>query len=60
MDVQHLLFQKKPEDIKNEVKKVIDLWGNRGGIILSPSHECMPGTPVENILAIYETINDFL
>jgi hypothetical protein len=59
MDVQHLLFQKKPEDVKNEVKKVIDLWGNRGGIILSPSHECMPGTPVENIVAIYKTINEY-
>ena len=59
MDVQDLLFQKKPEDVKNEVKKVIDLWGDKGGIILSPSHECMPGTPIENILTIYKTINDF-
>jgi uroporphyrinogen-III decarboxylase len=39
------------------VKKVIGLWGNRGGIILSPSHECMPGTSVENILAIYKILN---
>jgi uroporphyrinogen-III decarboxylase len=59
IDIQKLLFQKKPEDVRDEVKKVIDLWGNRGGIILSPSHEVMPGTPVENIIAIYETINDY-
>jgi len=31
MDVQKLLVEKKPEEIKEEVKKVIDLWGNRGG-----------------------------
>jgi len=57
MDVQKLLVEKKPEEIKEEVKKVIDLWGNRGGIILAPSHETLPDTPVENILAIYEAIN---
>ena len=59
MDVQDLLFKRKPENVKNEVKKVIDLWGNRGGIILAPSHECMPGTPIENIITIYKTINDY-
>ena len=58
MDVQKLLVEKKPEEIKEEVKKVIDLWGNRGGIILAPSHETLPDTPVENILAIYEAINE--
>ena len=57
MDVQKLLVEKKPEEIKEEVKKVIDLWGNRGGIILAPSHETLPDTPIENILAIYEAIN---
>ena len=58
MDVQKLLVEKKPEEIKEEVKKVMDLWGNRGGIILAPSHETLPDTPIENILAIYEAINE--
>lgn len=58
MDVQKLLVEKTPEEIKEEVKKVVSLWGSRGGIILAPSHETLPDTPVENILAIYETINE--
>ena len=56
IDVQNLLVFGKPEDIKTEVKKIINLWGNSGGIILAPSHEALPETPIENILAIYETV----
>lgn len=58
IDVQKLLVFGKPEDIKTEVKKIINLWGNSGGIILAPSHEALPETPMENILAIYKTIKD--
>lgn len=56
IDVQKLLPFGKPKDIKNEVKKIMNLWGRNGGIILGPSHEALPETPVENILAIYEEI----
>jgi len=58
MDVQKLLVEKTTQEVKDEVKKVINLWGNRGGIILAPSHETLPDTPIENILTIYETINE--
>ncbi len=57
IDVQKLLIFGKPTDIENEVKKIIDLWEDRGGIIIAPSHEALPETPVENIIAIYETVN---
>lgn len=58
MDIQKLLVEKTPKEIKEEVKKVINLWGDRGGVILAPSHETLPDTPIENILTIYEVIND--
>jgi hypothetical protein len=58
VDVQKLLIHKGPKDIKEEVKKIVDLWGTRGGIIVSPSHEIEPETPVENILAIYDAIGE--
>ena len=54
IDVQKILINKKPKEIKEEVKKINDLWGNRGGVIIAPSHMILPETPVENILAIYE------
>ena len=41
-----------------EVKKIKELWGNGGGIILAPSHEILPDTPINNVLALYEEINE--
>lgn len=57
IDVQRLLLSDNPQQVKDEVKKIIDLWGTRGGMIIAPSHEAVPETPVENILAIYEQVN---
>jgi uroporphyrinogen decarboxylase len=54
IDVQRLLTQGSPEDVKREVKKICDLWGTGGGIILAPCHEIEPETPLENVLAIYD------
>jgi len=58
IDVQKLLVEKTPKEVKEEVKKVINLWGDRGGMILAPSHEILPDAPIENVLAIYETVNE--
>jgi len=54
IDVQKVLINKKPEEIKKEVNKIKELWGNRGGVIIAPSHMALPETSVENILAIYK------
>ncbi len=57
LDVQKLLVEKTALEVRDEVRKIKDLWGSRGGIILAPSHETLPDTPIENILAIYEEIH---
>jgi len=54
IDVQKVLLNKNPVDIKAEVKKIHDLWGTRGGVIIAPSHMIFPETPIENILAVYD------
>ena len=53
LDVQTSLVQKTPQQISDEVRRIKELWGRRGGMIIAPSHEAMLDVPVENILAIY-------
>jgi uroporphyrinogen-III decarboxylase len=53
IDVQKLLVSGTPAQVRTEVERVHDLWGTRGGIVLGPSHEAAPETPLENVLAIY-------
>jgi len=54
VDVQKLLINGTPQDIKNEVKKIKELWKTSGGIILGPSHEILPETPIINAISIYK------
>jgi len=56
LDVQKDLVQKSAGEIRELVRRVKDLWGLRGGIILAPTHETLPDTPVENLLALYEEV----
>jgi uroporphyrinogen decarboxylase len=55
VDVQKDLVEGRPADIRRVVRRIRELWGTRGGIILAPSHETLPDTAPENLLAIYET-----
>lgn len=54
LDVQKLLNEGSVNQVRDEVRKIKDLWGSRGGVILAPSHETLPDTPIENVLAIYQ------
>ena len=53
IDVQRLLPHGTVAAIRDAVREAEDLFGHDGGIVLGPSHEITPDTPIENILAIY-------
>jgi len=44
-----------PDEIATEMKKVVDIVGARGGLILSPSHVLEPEVPMENIITFIKT-----
>ena len=52
MDVQQVLLNMTPGQIEEEVRLRRRLFPD-GGLILGPSHAIQPGTPVENIIAMY-------
>ncbi len=57
IDIQTVLASGTPKEVENHVKKIINFWNKKGGIIIAPSHETVPGTPLENIIAIYQAVN---
>ncbi len=59
MDVQGTLPYGTVEDVKREVKDRIEALGPGGGFILAPCHNIQPDTPVENVIAMYETALEF-
>jgi uroporphyrinogen decarboxylase len=48
-----------PEDVRREVKQRIETVGKNGGLILGPTHSLEPDVPWENIVALYEAIEQY-
>ncbi|MHB1347833.1 MAG: uroporphyrinogen decarboxylase family protein [Candidatus Humimicrobiaceae bacterium] len=44
------------EDVKKEVLHRIETLGKYNGYIVAPAHAFQPDSPIENILAVYETV----
>jgi uroporphyrinogen decarboxylase len=59
IDVQTLLPFGTTREIKNEVIRILEILSENGGYIIAPSHNIQAGTPVKNILAFYDTVNEY-
>jgi uroporphyrinogen decarboxylase len=59
IDIQHILPQGSPEDIRQHVKETVNTLGSNGGYIFGTSHNLLPETPTENILALIEAYHEF-
>ena len=59
IDVQTILPFKSPDEIRDEVKRVLDIMAPGGGYILAPSHNIQSDTPPENVVAMFEAALDF-
>jgi len=56
VDVQGWLQRATPAEVKAEVHRLMDEVGAGGGFIIAPSHFFQPDTPLENVLAFYDTV----
>jgi len=59
IDEQKILPFGCVKEVKEEVKRVIFDLAPGGGFILAPAHNVQPDTPIENVLAIYEVVENF-
>lgn len=58
IDEQHTLPLGSPEDVRAEVQNRIEMVGNRGGLILGPTHHVQLDTPLENFWAMVDAITE--
>jgi uroporphyrinogen decarboxylase len=59
IDTQELLPFGKPEDVREGVRRCVDLFGKQGGYIIAPSQEVMSDVPIENVNALISAIQEF-
>ena len=55
VDIVGTLPLGSPDDVRNEVRQRVNTMSANGGYILSSSHHIQSDTPLENVLAMYET-----
>jgi uroporphyrinogen decarboxylase len=56
--VQELLPKGTPETIKAEVKRRNAILGKGGGYLMAPAHNIQVDTPLENIFAMFEAVQE--
>jgi uroporphyrinogen decarboxylase len=53
------LIEGTPDTARAETLRILEIMKPGGGYIACPSHDyVLPETPVENVLAVYETVRE--
>ena len=58
IDTQKTLPFGTPDEVAEEVRQRIEIFGADGGFVFNTTHNVQAGTPVENLLAVYEAIRE--
>jgi uroporphyrinogen decarboxylase len=48
-----------PQDVKDEVKYLLEHCGKGGGFVIGPANVLLPEYPAENIVAMYRAVSEF-
>jgi len=59
IDTQKVLPFGTPEQVRQEVRRIIHLLGREGGYMLASVHTIMNEVPAENILAMVDAVEEF-
>ena len=57
VDTQHTLPFGTPEEVRREVKRNLEIFGKDGGYVFNTVHNIQANVPVENLLAMFETVD---
>ncbi len=59
IDTQHVLPFGSPDDVRDAVRRNIDVLGDGGGYVFNTIHNVQAKTPIENIVAMIETTHEY-
>jgi len=59
VDTQRTLPFGSPDEVRAEVRERLRIFGAGGGYVFNTTHNVQARVPVENVLAMYETVGEF-
>ncbi len=58
-DTRYVLNNARPGEVKDHVKERLEIFHKGGGFVFNTVHNILPEVPPENILAMFEAIEEF-
>jgi len=58
VDTQQALPYGTPDEVRAQVRERLKIFGPGGGFVFNTIHNVQPKTPIENVLAMYETVRE--
>jgi uroporphyrinogen decarboxylase len=59
LDVQHLMPTGTPSQVREEVRRLVDILGKDGGYVCTTCHFLLDDVPPGNVLAMYEEARQY-
>jgi uroporphyrinogen-III decarboxylase len=59
VDTQKVLAFGSPSEVKNQVKENLRIFGEKGGFVFNTVHNIQANVPLENMVAMFETIHQY-
>ena len=58
VDTQKTLPFGSPDEVREEVERNMHIFGRDGGFVFNTVHNIQTGVPIENLIAMFETVRD--
>jgi uroporphyrinogen decarboxylase len=58
-DTRHVLNRGTPDEVKDHTRRNIETFAPGGGFVFNTVHNILPDVPPENILALYEAVDEY-
>jgi uroporphyrinogen decarboxylase len=58
-DTRHVLNRANPSKVREHIKRNLEIFAPGGGFVFNTVHNILPDVPPQNILAIFEALDDF-
>jgi len=59
VDTQKTLPFGKPQEVRDQVRERIEIFGPGGGFVFCTIHNIQANTPIENVLAMFEVVREY-
>jgi len=59
VDTQKVLPFGKPEEVRDQVRERIEIFGPGGGFVFSTIHNLQANTPLANVLAMFDAVREY-